>query len=302
MPQFIWILVMLNMKLKSFKYLFLLVFIFNTALVNCLQAQIETYEFHFMTNSSSLDEDEMKHAVERINSQQFDSIRLEGHCDFRGSEQFNQSLSEARVKSVLNWISTIKLSSDVKISTEAFGETRPKNANMTAAGMAENRVVTMRLYQQKGSVSPDKGAKKEEKVPIEKTVQNLEQQFATKETVQLQNIQFYGGRDMLLPESFEELKLLLDVMQKSDSFEIEIQGHICCTPAGQADGMNMATGKMQLSYDRAVAIRDYLVRNGIDQSRLKVVGKGGSSPLVYPEMTESDRSRNRRVEIKILKK
>jgi outer membrane protein OmpA-like peptidoglycan-associated protein len=290
------------MKWKSFKYLFLLVFIFNNGLVNCLQAQIETFEFHFVTNSSSLNEDEMKRAEERINSQQVDSIRLEGHCDFRGSEQFNQSLSEARVKSVLNWISALKLSSDVKISTGAYGETRPMNTHMTATGMAANRVVTMRLYQQKGSVSPDKGEEKEEKVPIEKTVRNLEQQFATKETVQLQNIQFYGGRDMLLPESFEELKLLLDVMQKYDSLEIEIQGHICCTPAGQADGMNMATGKMQLSYDRAVAIRDYLVRNGIDQSRLKVVGKGGSSPLVYPEMTESDRSRNRRVEIKILKK
>lgn len=280
----------------------MLVFAINISLINCLQAQTASVEFHFNTNSSSLDEDELKRAVESINSQQFDSIRLEGHCDFRGSEQFNQSLSEARVMSVLNWISTIKLSSDVKISTEAFGETRPINANMNAAGMAANRVVTMRLYQQKGSVSPDKGEEKEEKVPIEKTVRNLEQQFATKETVQLQNIQFYGGRDMLLPESFEELKLLLEVMQKSDSLEVEIQGHICCTPVGQPDGMNMATGKMQLSYDRAVAIRDYLVRNGIDQSRLKVVGKGGSSPLVYPEMTESDRSRNRRVEIKILKK
>lgn len=302
MPQFNWILVMYNLKCKSFKYLFLLVFIFNTGLVNLAQAQIETFEFHFMTNSSSLDEDEVKRAVERINSQQFDSIRLDGHCDFRGSEQFNQSLSEARVKSVLNWITALKLSNEAKISTGAFGETRPRNTDMSVEGMAANRVVTMRLYQQKGSVSPDKGAKTEKKVPIEKTVQNLEQQFATKETVQLQNIQFYGGRDMLLPESFEELKLLLEVMQKSDSLEVEIQGHICCTPAGQADGMNMATGKMQLSYDRAVAIRDYLVRNGIDESRLKVVGKGGSLPLVYPEMTESDRSRNRRVEIKILKK
>jgi outer membrane protein OmpA-like peptidoglycan-associated protein len=287
---------------KFLKHLFLLVFTVNIGLVNCLSAQVETFEFHFVTNSSLLDEDEMKRAVERINSLQFDSIRLEGHCDYRGNEELNQLLSEARVKSVLNWISARKLSGDSKISTGAFGETRLINANKTAAGMAANRVVTMKLYQQKVPSSPDRGLKTKEKEPSEKTVENLEQQFATKETVQLQNIQFYGGRDMLLPESFEELKLLLDVMQKSDSLQIEIQGHICCTPAGQSDGMNMATGKMQLSYDRAVAIRDYLVRNGIEESRLKVVGKGGSSPLVYPEMTESDRTRNRRVEIKILKK
>lgn len=270
--------------------------------MNCLQAQSDSFEFHFATNSSSLDEDEVKRAAERINAQQFDSIRLEGHCDYRGSELSNQRLSEARVNSVLDMISALKLSNETKISTGAFGETRPLNTNMTAEGMAANRVVTMRLYQQKGSVSPEREKKLEEKKLITPPSQKLEELFATKETVQLQNIQFYGGRDMLLPESFEELKLLLEVMQKSDSLEIEIQGHICCTPAGQADGMNMATGKMQLSYDRAVAIRDYLVRNGIDQSRLKVVGKGGSSPLVYPEMTESDRSRNRRVEIKILKK
>jgi outer membrane protein OmpA-like peptidoglycan-associated protein len=287
---------------RFFKHLFLLVVTANIGLINCLSAQAETFKFHFATNSSLLDEDEMKRAAERFNALQFDSIRLEGHCDYRGSEELNQLLSETRVKSVLDWISAQKLSVDAKISTGAFGETRPINANMTETGMAANRVVTMRLYQQKGSSSPARGNKTEAKEIGEKSPQNLEQQFATKETVQLQNIQFYGGRDMLLPESFAELKLLLDVMQKSDSLEIEIQGHICCMPAGQSDGMNMATGKMQLSYDRAVAIRDYLVRNGIVESRLKVVGKGGSSPLVYPEMTESDRTRNRRVEIKILKK
>jgi outer membrane protein OmpA-like peptidoglycan-associated protein len=287
---------------KFFKHLFLLVVTANLGLINCLSAQVETFEFHFATNSSLLDEDEIKSAGGRIKSQQFDSIRLEGHCDFRGSTEFNQTLSEARVLSVFDWITALKLPSQVKITIGAFGETRPRNTDMTAEGMAANRVVIMRLYQQKGSSSPARGNIIEAKEMVEKSPQNLEQQFATKETIQLQNIQFYGGRDMLLPESFAELKLLLDVMQKHDSLEIEIQGHICCTPAGQSDGMNMATGKMQLSYDRAVAIRDYLVRNGIEESRLKVVGKGGSSPLVYPEMTESDRTRNRRVEIKILKK
>lgn len=285
-----------------FKYLFLLVFTINLGLINDLSAQVETIEFHFTTNSSLLDEDEMKRAAERIAALKFDSIRLEGHCDYRGSEELNQELSQARVRSVMDWISAQKLSGVAKITTGAFGETRPRNANMTVEGLAANRVVTMRFFQQKGSSSPARGNIIEAKGIGEKSPPNLEQQFATKETIQLQNIQFYGGRDMLLPESFEELKLLLDVMQKHDSLEIEIQGHICCTPAGQSDGMNMATGKMQLSYDRAVAIRDYLVRNGIEESRLKVVGKGGSSPLVYPEMTESDRTRNRRVEIKILKK
>ena len=45
---------------------------------------------------------------------------------------------------------------------------------------------------------------------------------------------------------------------------------------------------------------DYLQKNGIDASRVTAKGMGAKERLVYPEETDEDRIKNRRVEIKII--
>jgi outer membrane protein OmpA-like peptidoglycan-associated protein len=89
-------------------------------------------------------------------------------------------------------------------------------------------------------------------------------------------------------------------MRDNPDLRIEIQGHVCCTYDG-ADGPNMETGGQYLSVDRAKAVYDYLVYYGISETRLNYKGFGGSKRLVDPELTEGDRTRNRRVEIVVLK-
>lgn len=290
------------MKLNCSNLLALLVFsilIFSSFKAD---AQSENFTFHFATNSSLVREDEMQRAAQLLHSKRVDSIRLEGHCDSRGSEAFNQHLSELRVKSISNWLELQKLPVQTPVRTGAFGESNPPATNMTAAGMQENRVVTMRLFYDAVVLSPKRGEKEKNPEKPTEHAADLAQRISSQSTIRLENIKFEGGRDVFLRESFAELKLLLEVMQQRDSLEIEIQGHICCMPSDAEDGINMATGKTQLSYDRAVAVMDYLLRNGVAQSRMRVVGKGASSPAVWPEVTESDKSQNRRVEIKVLKK
>jgi outer membrane protein OmpA-like peptidoglycan-associated protein len=290
------------MKLNCLNLLIL--FVFSILIFSSFKAdaQSKNFTFHFATNSNLVSEDEMQRAAQLLHSKRVDSIRLEGHCDSRGSDVFNQHLSELRVKSIANWLELQKLPVETPLTTGAFGERNPPATNMTASGMQENRVVTMLLFYDAASVSPERGEKeKNQEKPTSETA-DLVQKISTQSTIRLENIKFEGGRDVFLRESFAELKLLLDVMQQRDSLEIEIQGHICCMPSDAEDGMNLATGKMQLSYDRAVAVMNYLLRNGVDQRRMRVVGKGASSPAVWPEVTESDKSQNRRVEIKVLKK
>jgi outer membrane protein OmpA-like peptidoglycan-associated protein len=54
---------------------------------------------------------------------------------------------------------------------------------------------------------------------------------------------------------------------------------------------------------RAKAVRDYLIANGIDASRISAAGFGHSRPLYpYPERSNDEMIANRRVEIKILHK
>jgi outer membrane protein OmpA-like peptidoglycan-associated protein len=47
-------------------------------------------------------------------------------------------------------------------------------------------------------------------------------------------------------------------------------------------------------------VNDYLVKNGIDASRLTYKGYGHSRPKVSPEKSPADEQMNRRVEILVL--
>jgi hypothetical protein len=47
-------------------------------------------------------------------------------------------------------------------------------------------------------------------------------------------------------------------------------------------------------------IHDYLIENGIAKERLKFRGLSFQSPVVFPEFSDEDRAKNRRVEIEIL--
>jgi outer membrane protein OmpA-like peptidoglycan-associated protein len=80
---------------------------------------------------------------------------------------------------------------------------------------------------------------------------------------------------------------------------IELQGHICCEYE-DFDGLDLDLGTYNLSVNRAKAIQDYLIKKGISAKRIKSVGLGHLNPLVYPEINDLDRTRNRRVEVMLL--
>ncbi|HAA21445.1 MAG TPA: hypothetical protein DCP28_22775, partial [Cytophagales bacterium] len=62
-----------------------------------------------------------------------------------------------------------------------------------------------------------------------------------------------------------------------------------------------ATRNQRLSEDRVRNVRRYLLDRGIARRRLEVRGFGESMPR-FPNDTEENRRRNRRVEVRILKK
>jgi outer membrane protein OmpA-like peptidoglycan-associated protein len=96
---------------------------------------------------------------------------------------------------------------------------------------------------------------------------------------------------------------LLDVMEKNPNLEISIEGHICCRAGWELDGMDEDLGTNNLSEMRAKTVYDYLIKNGIAAIRLSYKGFGPLYPLyAYPEKTEEEKTANRRVEIKIIKK
>lgn len=111
-------------------------------------------------------------------------------------------------------------------------------------------------------------------------------------TVALNNVFFDFDKSVLKPESFPELNRVIKLMQDKPDMTIEVAGH---TDATGPDAYNL-----QLSRRRAEAVSRYLKDNGVRSERLTVVYFGKTKPVESNETVEG-RSKNRRVEFKILK-
>lgn len=67
-------------------------------------------------------------------------IEVQGHTDSKGTEAYNQSLSERRAKAVSDYILTKGITAE-RVTPKGFGETLPEYDNETEEGRAQNRRV-----------------------------------------------------------------------------------------------------------------------------------------------------------------
>jgi OOP family OmpA-OmpF porin len=110
-------------------------------------------------------------------------------------------------------------------------------------------------------------------------------------TATINNLFFDLGKATLKPESGPELRRILQVMTENKSLVIEISGHTDNTGTDEIND--------KLSLERANAVKDNLLKGGIDTSRIRTKGYGKSKPKA-DNATEEGRQINRRVEIEIL--
>jgi len=108
----------------------------------------------------------------------------------------------------------------------------------------------------------------------------------------LDEIYFAAGLAVILEESDPKLKRLRDFMILNPSVNIEIQGHV-------NDDSQRGFVSKRLSKRRAKRILNYLIENGISESRLTAVGFGNSKPVFKNPKNDEEKEANRRVEILI---
>jgi len=71
-------------------------------------------------------------------------VRVEGHTDSRGSEEYNLDLSQRRADAVKNLLTQRGLAAN-RVETVAFGESKPIATNETEAGRQMNRRVEIKI-------------------------------------------------------------------------------------------------------------------------------------------------------------
>jgi len=97
-------------------------------------------------------------------------------------------------------------------------------------------------------------------------------------TYNLPTLRFQKGLRYITNESTKDLKDLANYLVANKGIYFTIQGHVCCTKGG-ADSRDKETGKKNLSQVRAKFIHDYLVKQGVDASRIKYQGLKGAYKL-----------------------
>ena len=66
------------------------------------------------------------------------SVIIEGHCDERGTREYNLALGEKRAQSVKNYLISLGISSD-RVSTISYGKERPAVVGSNDGAWAQNR-------------------------------------------------------------------------------------------------------------------------------------------------------------------
>ena len=111
-------------------------------------------------------------------------------------------------------------------------------------------------------------------------------------TVNLKSVLFQQSTPNLLPESNDELDLIVSFLKVNPKVEILLSGH--------TDNRGVHDHNVRLSQKRVERVKAYLVSKGISGKRIAGKGFGGLKPIAAND-TEETRRLNRRVEFTIVK-
>ena len=124
-------------------------------------------------------------------------------------------------------------------------------------------------------------------------VERLNRVLSTEDTdrglvVKLSDILFDPGKFTLKPETKVLLARIAGILSWAPGITVQVEGH--------TDNTGDAAKNQQLSEQRAAAVGNFLVEQGMPASNISSVGYGESRPIA-PNNTREGRDQNRRVEL-----
>lgn len=99
----------------------------------------ETVYFGFDSDQLSMDgQDRLKALSDYMMTNSTVNIQIEGHCDERGSVQYNLALGERRAQAVKNYLSNTGIDAS-RISTISWGKEKPAIPGKDESAWSQNR-------------------------------------------------------------------------------------------------------------------------------------------------------------------
>ncbi len=212
--------------------------------------------------------------------------KIYGYTDLTGSDAYNLDLSKRRVQYVYKKLKAANIHIE-QAEQKSFGESEA----VAEYNEPDRKVV---IQYAKPAIQPAPIATKSVEAkpdPVESEFSKEVAKAKKGDKILLKNLNFYNNEDVMLPSSAPVVRELLSMLKEHPKLKIQIQGHVCCEPEN----------KKKLSRKRAIAVYNYLVRNGISKKRLSYTSFGSTKPIyAIPEKTEEEKTANRRVEIEIV--
>ena len=118
--------------------------------------------------------------------------------------------------------------------------------------------------------------------------------IAVGKKVKINDIHFATNSALFDKESMIVLNSFVEFLKDNPRVKIEIHGH--------TDNVGNEAANLKLSKERAKAVRDYLILQGIDSSRIVAYKGFGSKKPVASNKTAEGRAKNRRTEFVIVSK
>lgn len=234
---------------------------------------------------------------QRLNSLYKESriLSIVGHCDPRGSEEYNLNLSRQRMEFVSRHLKDDGFDIS-KSSNEALGESQASRSGLSLEKCRRVDVLFLIPTTEQEITEevptpvtpPPPPVKTDPPVQTGLSKSAIEQflEDETKENLEFNlTILFINVSTRVLEESKPEMFELLEIMQNNPSLNATFHGHVCCQP------------HQELSEGRAKTVVRFLLEYGIERERLDFIGHSNTQPKVWPETTDEDRKQNRRVAV-----
>ena len=192
-------------------------------------------------------------------------VVIVGHTDSSGDERYNMMLSLKRAESVADYLISTGINED-QVRAIGRGSKEPIASNETREGRMQNRRVDILVVAE---------------------VRDLD-------TLIFPSVALFDRKSAVLTEQGKALlekNLQAAKELLSRATYIEIVGH--------TDDKGEASDNMKLSELRAESVRDYLISEGVDASKMITTGMGETRPIASND-TREGRAKNRRVEILVL--
>lgn len=206
---------------------------------------IEVANIYYEHDKAAVDKSSpgLKQLVDVLNEHKHVQVEIGSHTDANGSSSYNLGLSQRRADAVRKYLVSRGISSS-RLKAKGYGESKILNhckngVRCSKAEHAVNRRTEFRVIGQTG--------------------------FRVGDIIKVDNINYATASAKLDKRDMRGLNEIVKIL-KENSISVEIRSH--------TDSRGDASKNMKLSQERAKAVYDYLVSQGVNKYRLKYKGYG----------------------------